>query len=164
MKPRFQNNISGNLNVSGFVTGVKCGAYAALTAPANTTVTSLGVYYPIIGTFSNTPAELFSGTADPSIRYDGTLTQYFEVDWHATISSNHSACTVTIGIKKSGNLQTTSVMSTLCKSAGELYSVSGTVIVSLAQNDTIQLVVTADGDGDVITFNNFTTSIREFFD
>ena len=55
-------------------------------------------------------------------------------------------------------------MSTFCKNVGELYNLSGTTVVELATNDKIQLVVTSDGSGDIITFNNFTTTINEFFD
>jgi len=52
----------------------------------------------------------------------------------------------------------------LALQAGEPYSFSGTCVVELATDDEIQLVVTSDGNGDVITFDNFTTTINEFFD
>lgn len=54
-------------------------------------------------------------------------------------------------------------MQNLLKTANELYALSGTLVVNLETNDTVQLVMTTDGNGDVITINNFVTSIRPFF-
>lgn len=161
---------NGNLEVvqdiisEAYITGKKSGIFAYLSASANTTITTAGTYYYINGSFTNSPIENFSLVADPAIRYDGTKTQHFETDWHATISADIANTTVTIGIKKNGTLVTSSLMSTFCKNVGELYNLSGTTVVELATNDKIQLVVTSDGSGDIITFNNFTTTINEFFD
>jgi len=55
-------------------------------------------------------------------------------------------------------------MSAYLKTAGEIYALSGTCITELAINDKIQLVVTSDGDGDIINFLNYTATITEFFD
>lgn len=155
---------NGNLECSSYIMGKKCGVFAYLTASADTTVTSKDTYYPILGTFSNTVLQDFTTVADPAIKYTGTLTQYFMITWNATVSSTHNGCTVKIAIKKGGILVDSSVMGTLCKTAGELYNLSGITVVELATNDTIQLVLTADGDGDVVTNHYFTTALMEFFD
>ena len=55
-------------------------------------------------------------------------------------------------------------MSTFLKTQDELFNLSGTVIVELKYYDEVQLVVTCDSSGDVLTINNYVTSINEFFD
>jgi len=108
--------------------------------------------------------EDFFTVADPEIQYKGTKTKYFEIDWHATVAADNNSTTIVCGIKKNGTLLTSSRMGTLCKTANEMYNLSGTVVVELTTDDKIQLVATSDGNGDVLTFYFFTTTIREFFD
>lgn len=140
----------------------KSGVFAALSAADDTTITTAGTYVPVEGTFTNMPAENFEGGTQ-TIDYKGTVTTYFEIDWHATLETDGASTTVSIGVKKNGALEDSSVMTVLCKTAGEKYTVSGTVVVELETDDTIQLVATTDGAGDVITFDNFTTTISKFF-
>ena len=154
----------GDVYASGYLTSKKCGVFAYLTSDAATTITTAGTYYPIAGTFTNDPLEDFVTVADPAIQYKGTKTQYFEIDWHATVAADTNITTIVCGIKKNGTLLTSSRMGTLCKTANELYNISGTVVVELTTDDKIQLVVTSDGSGDVLTFHFYTTTIREFFD
>lgn len=151
---------------SGYITGKKSGIFAYLIAPTNTTIVVAGTYYPILGTFTNDPFQDFAaGTVyTPSIKYSGSLTQYFEIDWHATLKANNAATTVTFGIKKNGVLVASSIMSALCKTAGEEYPLSGTCVIELETDDEIQLVVSSDGAGDIITVEHYTTTISEFFD
>lgn len=158
-------SFTGNVSATGFIHGIKCGVSAYLDTPAATTIITAGTYYPIAGTFTNSPIEQFtSGTVyAPSIKYTGSYTQYFEIDWHATVTANNASTTVSIGVKKNGTLVAGSVMSNMLKTAAESYSYSGTCVVGLATNDEIQLVITTDGSGDIITTNNFTTTISEFF-
>lgn len=139
------------------------GVYAALTSAYDTTVTTAGTYYPIEGTFSNTPINNFSLIAGPAIQYDNNETHFFEVDWHASVSTPSNGVTVTCAIKKTGELVTDSKMPAFCKNLNQPYTLSGTVVVELGYNDTIQLVVTADSDSTIVTFNNYTTTIREFY-
>ena len=131
-----------------YISGKKVGIYAFLSAPADTTITTAGTYYPVLGTFTNSPIESFSAAAvyTPGIKYDGTLTQYFEIDWHTTIFANAPMTTVTFAIFKNGTLIGGSDMSQLCKTASYLYSLSGTCVVELATDDEIQLVITSDGE------------------
>ena len=161
-----QNNFSGNVTATGYVTGKKCGVFAALSASADTTITTAGTYYPILGTFTNDPIEDFGAATvyTPGIKYTGSLTQNFEIDWHATFSADSNNADVTCAIKKNNVLVATSVMTTRCFTADAPYAASGTCVVELAEDDEIQLVVTSDDDGDVITFSNYTTTISEFFD
>jgi len=76
------NSILANddINSNGYITGKKSGVYAYLSASADTVIISAGTYYPISGSFINTPINNFSLVADPAIKYDGALTQYFEID------------------------------------------------------------------------------------
>ena len=162
--PAAKLDVSGDVTSTGYISGVKCGAFAYLASAATTTVTSGSTFYPIQGVFVNSPAEQFSGTSTPALQYTGTKTQYFEIDWHSSVKSDHASCTVTFGIKINGILATPSLMSTFLKTQDELFNLSGTVIVELKYYDEVQLVVTCDSSGDVLTINNYVTSINEFFD
>lgn len=168
---KLNNNVfsvcdDGSLVFNGYLTGLKCGVYAYLSAPADTTVTTSGTYDTINGSFTNSPMENFSLVLSPiiGIRYDGTLTQHFEIDWYSTLTSSTNNCIVSCAIWKNGDLISGSIMSQTIKLAGSLYTISGTCVVELAQNDVISLVVTSDHDEEVVTFNKYTTTIREFFD
>lgn len=137
------------------------GLFAAISEPTLTSIADAETYYPIAGTFTNSPASGFIGTDDPAIKYTGTRTLYFEIDVHAVISAAINGTTVECGIKKNWNIVTDSVVSAYCKTAGELYTVSGTLVVELETDDTIQLVVATD-NGNNVTFHNITTTIRPF--
>ena len=88
---------------------------------------------------------------------------YFEIDWHASGVGNSNNIEVSTGIEKNGSVTLCSGMSQTLKESGKKYALSGTCVVELAQNDTIEPVITADGNGDVITVENFTATIRPFF-
>jgi hypothetical protein len=155
-------------NIGGTGNGteeVKTGVFAFLSAPANTTVTTGGTYYPIAGTFTNDPLENFgAGTVyTPSIKYEGNLNTSFEIDYNATFRTTSSNETVSFGIKKNGVLLAGSVMGNVAKTAATDYAVSGTVVTTLTKDDEIQLVITAETDGEVVSVQNFTTTIRPFF-
>jgi hypothetical protein len=140
----------------------KPGAFAYLTSPATTVITLADTYQYISGTFENEPVRDFLTNADPAIVYKGEKTRYFEVDWHASVQANIASTTVSVGIKKNGTVVPGSIMATLLKTSSEDQALSGTAVIELAKNDTIQLVCTSDGTGDQITFDHFTTTIREF--
>lgn len=165
--PLIQGDFStGDINIPGYISGKKAGVFAYLTEAANTTITTAGTYYPIAGTFTNAPIEDFGAatTYTPGIKYLGTKTQYFEIDWHAAGYGDAAGQTIRMGIKKNGVLCTGSVMGTFLKFLNEEQALSGTCVIELATNDEIQLVITSDSNGDVITLEHFTTTITEFFD
>lgn len=150
------------LKTTGYIYGKKSGVFAYMTAKNDTTVTTAGTYYPIVGTFNNDLSEDFTATASPGLQYDGTLDQYFEIDWHTTFSIDNIS-TATFAIYVNSNLVAGSEMAAYAKIAEEKYSVSGTCVVLLSEDDEIQLMVTSDGSGDVVSVHNFTTTIRTFF-
>lgn len=140
------------------------GLFAYLTAEADTTITTAGTYYPILGTFNNDPIYNFSSATvnTPGIKYDDSETMFFEIDWHATISASVLDTNVNVAISKNGTELAQSTMSAKCLQVNSPYNLSGTCVVELSEDDEIQLIVTADGDGDVITFTKFVTTIRPF--
>jgi len=138
------------------------GLFAYLTAPASTTITTGGTYYPIGGIFANDPASGFSFVATPAIKYDGLEPHYFEVHAHATLQCQNPNKTVICGIKKNGNLVTSSLMSQFLKTAEEPTVIGGVIVLELNTDDEVQLVVTSTSNGDIITFNNLTASIKPF--
>ena len=137
------------------------GVFAYLSTPATTTVTTSGTYYDISGTFTNAPMEKF--VLDGGIKYKGTRPRYFEVDWHASVDGNSNGMTIHLGIKKNGTLVSSSVMGTFLKTANEPQALSGTTVVELDEDDVITLVLTSDGNGDIVNVEHFTTTIRGFF-
>lgn len=149
-----------------YITGKKVGVYAYLTEPTGTTITTAGTFYPIGGSFTNAPVEGFGVaiTYTPGIKYTETLTQFFEIDWHTSVSASVNTTTVTLAISKNGTLIPGSDMLHLCKNSDQTYNLSGTCVVELAEGDEIQLIVTSNGDGDVLTIHKYTTTINEFFD
>ena len=155
----------GKINDNDSELSEKNGVFASLSASANTTVTTAGTYYPIAGTFTNYPIENFAeGTVvTPSIKYTGTHTKDFEIDWHASVKGDAVGITVHIGVKKGTTLVASSVMGTYLKAVGEVQALSGTCSVELSTDDEIQLVLTSDSDGDVISVDHYTTTIKPFF-
>jgi hypothetical protein len=157
-------DVIGEIAATGSVTGEKNGVFAYLISSAPTTITTAGTYYPILGTFTNSPSDNFTAVASPAIRYDGNTTQYFKIEWCAAISSEDGGRTVNIAIKKNGNLLSSSIMGQYCKTGAEIFNIAGICVVELAKNDEIQLVVTSSTNLDVVTLHNFTTAMGEFFD
>ena len=158
--------VVANVDIYGNVSGNKAGVYAYLSAASSTTVTSAGTYYPIVGTFTNSPMYDFIGTSTsygPGIQYIGTTTKTFETLWSASFYCDQNGTTGTVGITQNGIVATSSKMSQYCKTATELYTSSGVFVTTLVKNDVIQLVFTSDKTGGICTFNNFTTSIKQFF-
>jgi hypothetical protein len=138
------------------------GVFAYLATGTATTIASgsFSVYYPIQGPFVNSPFEDFTISVD-QIAYDGDIPQWFEIDWHASVSINAGSATTQIGVKQNGILLIPSVMDTLVTTA--ILQMSGTVVTLLNNGDTIQLVMASSGDGNVLTVSRFTTTIKQFF-
>jgi hypothetical protein len=111
--------------------------------------------------FENAPANGFDFVADPAIEYTGTETMYFEIDAHASFTTDNNNSTVRCGLKKNGTLITPSVVSAFAKTTSEFYNISGTCVVQLETGDKIQLVVANDIISDV-TFQNIVATIRPF--
>lgn len=143
----------------------KRGVYAFLTSETDTTVTTGGTFQAIAGTFTNEVIEGFHLDTD-KLMYDGEDDIQFEIDWHASFSSEDAGRTIHFGINhNSETLTSTSsgVVGTYAKNADQVYSVSGTRVVTLNSGDTIQLQLTSDTDSDVVSVVHFTTTMTKFF-
>ena len=138
------------------------GVFAALDEAAVTIVPTANEYVPIAGVFLNSPLAAFSVVDDPGIKYENHTAIWFEVDWHASVSAHRNNTTVHIGLNKNGLLDPRSVMGQVLTLLNQPQGLSGTCAIHIKPGDVIQLAVTADGDGDEITFHHFTTKIREF--
>ena len=165
LTPTERLDVVGNIKASGFINGRKCGAAGYLASPVSVTVTTANSYYPI-GVFTVPIAETFiSGVNYPNgLRYTGLLEQTFHITWNATIESTSNNVTATIDIQKNGVSIAMSKMGTYAKTGGEIYNLSGQCVVDLDTNDEVRFVVTADNNGEVLTFDYFAASIKEFFD
>ena len=153
--------IANNIKISN---GGKTGVFAYLDTTEVDTVDTANVYQPIGGTFINSPLQNFSVLATPSIRYDGATTHYFMINYNTTSSANANGTTFRLAVKKNGTILDGSIMSTYLKTANEAQAFGGVVVVELDQNDTIQLVFSTDGTGDIVNFMHFTTTINKFFE
>lgn len=160
-----ENPTFETVTATGYIQGKKTGVFAYLSAPDNTTITTGGTYYPVEGTFTNSPVEEFSaGTVyTPSIKYNGTLKRYFEVDWHVQVQCNSFNADVGVAVKINDVLCERGEMEIKCLQANEPYNMSSTCVVELDEGDEVQLVVTSDGDGDIVTFGKFVTTIKPFY-
>lgn len=163
--PTEKLDVDGNIKSSGYITGKRCGAAGYLASPVNVTVTTANTYYPI-GVFTVPVAEDFVvGTTYPNgLKYNGTIAQTFHITWNATIESTSNNVTAIIDIQKNGVSIEMSKMGTYAKTGGEIYNLSGQCIVDLDVNDEIRFVVTSDKNDEILTFDYFTASIKEFFD
>jgi len=141
------------------------GVYAALSVADTTTITTGETFYAMEGTFTNTPMKEFTLIAGPYIQLTGRA-GYYEIDWHASVSGDSNAMEVHIGMAKNDETLTIAgegTVGTYLKTANEVQAVSGTRVIWLEPGDTIQIQVTADDDGDVVTVQHFTTTIARFF-
>lgn len=142
------------------------GVFAYLTTSVTMVVTN-GAYSPISGSFSNYPVIGFIGATQnpPGIKYAGSQTAFYKIDWHATIYSTSNDDNPVLGIKKNNNIIISSLMGVEIKNATYWYQLSGTCVVELQTDDEIQLVLTTD-DIDTtanITIVYYTTTIKPFF-
>jgi hypothetical protein len=151
--------------MAGFVTGSKLGVYAFLSAATNTTVATANSFTPILGTFTNNPLEGFVLDSGKLV-YKGKSGMTFEIDWHASFSAVNANQTVHFGININSETLTTTgngVVGTFAKNAGQAYAVSGTRVVTLNHNDTVQLQLTSDTNADVVNVKHFTTTMAKFY-
>jgi hypothetical protein len=154
------------IHTNQYIVGKKSGVFAYLEIPSVTNISVADTWTPVLGAFINNPIEDFNtdtSIVNPGIKYIGSLTQYFEIDFHISCSHISNGSTVSICINKNGITLNGCTMSTYLKTSGEPQAFSGTSVIELSQNDEIQIVIKASKTGDV-TINNFVTSISEFFD
>lgn len=163
--PTDKLDVSGNIKSSGYINGKRCGAAGYLAAPVNITVTTANTYYPI-GVFTvPVAADFVVGTTYPNgLKYTGTIAQTFHITWNATIESTSNNVSSIIDIEKNGVSIPMAKMGTYSKTGGEIYNLNGQCVVDLDVNDEIRFVVTANNNGEILTFDYFTASIKEFFD
>ena len=154
-----------DLTTTGNISSEKNGILSYLTEETNTTITTAGTFQHIEGTFGYPILENFEAVTieeEPKIKYIGSKKMYFKIDWATCVSVSDNSTTVIFGVNN-GEVQCCSRMQVYAKSNDESYNVSGIAVVELDVNDTIQLVVTSDGNGDVISIKSFIFSIKEFF-
>lgn len=163
LAPTESLEVCGNIKCSGNIYSRKCGVFATLSGVASTVINTIDVFTPISGIFINYPMEEFIITADPAIQHIGTEVRFFEIHYFAAVSCNVPSQNVYIGININGVLDETSVMTTYCKNSGETYTLGNISVVELSGNDKIQLGVRSDDVGDILTFRNFSTTIKPFF-
>ena len=140
------------------------GAFAYLTAAGVTNLTDLDENF-IDGVFTNLPAYGFEAVevaGEPYLKYTGTKTLFFEIDLHASFSSDQNNSEIILKISKNDiNIDASNCFAFL-KNATQAYNASLTAVVSLETDDLIQLRVSRDSSACTLTFQTVTTTIRPF--
>lgn len=159
--------IKGNIDSTGYITGKKCGVFAYLQDKEDTFIDIPGQWYYIRGIFVNNPIEDFQFymtlAGQPAIMYVGDMPMYFQIDWHGSGYAAAGNTNVSIAIFINGQIQQHSIMTSFSKFRDQTNVMSGTDVVLLSTGDYVQLFITADQRTD-ITVINFTTTIRQFYD
>lgn len=141
---------------------VQSGVYAYMDSTSATTCTSADTWYAIQGTFTNSPMEGFIFDTDHITYKNGT--QYFEINYNASVQSNNAGSTVHFNVWVNDAIVIEAAkMGTFLKFANEPIPVSGCIVLELSIDDEVKLVLESDNAGDVITINHYTTKIRPFF-
>ena len=154
-------DVAGAIDAIGYITGKKSGAFVyALNqdteiSDASWTVTGGTKVIPVIEDFSA------AVTYTPGIKYDGTIDQWFKIDWAISYENYALNNTIHFAVFKNGFEISGSEMETFGKFA-EKYNLSGHVVVELSAGDEIQLYVQADKTG-TLTILHETTTINRMF-
>lgn len=156
---------AGNFNISagGYITGKKSGVFVyaldqdTIIAVADTwTVTGGTKTIPVIEDFSA------AITYTPGVKFDGTLTQFFKIDWAVAYSIDSPRSTIHFSVFKNGVIIPGSEMQTYGANINQAYNLSGHAVVELTAGDEIQLLVESDTTG-TLTLLHETTTINQFF-
>jgi len=156
---------SGRLSTPARIDYLPLGVFATLDAVASTTITEGGTFQQLVGTFTNSPLQGFS-TGTGNIAYTATEDCWFEIVWNAAVKCDAAGKNIHIGVALNDEVIATTdggVMGGFAKYADEIIHLSGTRVLSLSENDELQIQVTSTTTGDTITCNHFTTAIRRFF-
>ena len=133
--------------------------YSYLSSSSTTTISVAETWYAVQGSFVNDFTNFELDT--DKIKYIGDNDYKFEIDWCAKIAHSVVSSTVNVTISINGIPIETAKMGTFAKTAGEPVSFSGSEVVTLTKDDTIQIVVQSDKAG-TVTFGNFVTSLNKF--
>lgn len=129
----------------------KTNVFGYLTAQTDTTVTTAGTYYPVAGTFANPIIDNFTADAT-GVTYIGTETRAFKVLYSASLSSDTSSTTASLGIAVNGVVSAGYSADRLLKLTSDIgaWIVQGDVILSTG--DVVTLSVTSDKSANDLTF------------
>lgn len=138
----------------------KSSVYAYLSASATTTTTAATTWYPIQGTFVNDFVNFELDT--DKIKYIGTNSYKFEIDWSIKLASDTANTTLNVTVAINGTPTEETKMGLFLKTAGDAYTFSGTQVITLDTNDTVQLIVQSDKSGAVLTVGQLVTTLNKF--
>jgi hypothetical protein len=137
--------------------------FAYLPAPTDTTITTAGDYYPVAGSFTNEPILGWSFVTD-HIEYDLNKPRCHLFAISTVFSVDSPLATVNVAISVNGTPRTATQQGTICKTAGDSYHISVIDLFMINSGDEIQLMLTSDGDGDVVTVNTFNVTLVKIGD
>lgn len=136
------------------------GAYAYVSTPAETTCTNADEYYLLVGTFNNEILDGFIINADV-LTYKGNGRR-FEIKLNASLSSDAINNTVTLALFKNGVLQSNSEMTAKIESTTGIITIPVVDVISMVEDDYIDIRVKSDLTGSGVTGETVTTSAQVF--
>lgn len=132
-----------------------------VSTPAATTVTVAGTFYVLAGTTTALDLDLFTHSSPGRITYTGTTTRTFFVTASASVVSSANNILISTRIAKNGTTIAASEMQFYKTTAADTKIVSSQTIVSLAQNDYLEMYITCDSAGATVTANTGTLIANE---
>jgi len=154
----------GRLVSNNYLNGKKSGVFIHLNNTPTVTCTAKDTYYPLGGTYDVPVLEDFLNDSAGKVKYNGSIAQHFEIDWHLTLSNDTANHTISSGITVNGQFITASKMSFQAKLSDQQYHITGTAVIELQQGDEVEVVVASDTAGDILTINAMGNTYSEFFD
>jgi len=137
----------------------KSSVFGTLDTATPTTTTAAGTWYPIAGTFTNSPLENFELNVD-KLKYKGTETRTFKIILNVSASTDTAATTVDIGIGIDGaDPSERLVTDRLIKLTTDIGSWVTQGEVTLSTNQEVQLMVLSDKAGAEIEFTKVQANI-----
>ena len=119
-------------------------AYTSITTSAITDITVANTYVAMSGTFSTTePSSLFTKSATGVLTYVGDSNITCRVNFTGSFSTATGASTVSLRLAKNNTPIVPSQVDRYL-SNGDIGSISISVLIDLATNDTLQMFVTSD--------------------
>ena len=140
------------------VTPARISAY--VSSSAATTITAAGTYYFAQGTFTNENTASFTFSGDTLI-YNNGNNRVLIGSYKFSISTNGTNVSVSVAIYINDTKLNMSEQTTLCKTAGEQYHISGNIMLVANTGDKIKIMVTCDDAGKLVTINKGSTILHQ---
>lgn len=131
-----------------------------ISASAGTTCTVVGTFYKIAGTYGTVQSDNFTMSASGTLTYNGIVPASFFL--HVSVSMISDTNNVIVGYSPAVNgvVDTRLILTRKVSTLGDVGSLSGAGPFDLSPGDEIEIHVSADSAGAVLTANQMLISIH----